>query len=86
LFVLGTSGVSGIFEPPMVSMDLTGKCRTRLIGVSTDGDDRLYLGVKEFVEVFGVMSRQVDADFGHRANGEGMDVASRFGSGAGDFK
>lgn len=79
-------GFGGIEEAPVVAVGLAGEHGAGLIGVAADGDDGFDRLVEEFVEVFGAMVGDVDACFGHDFDGEGVDVAGRFGAGALDVE
>lgn len=84
LLLFRAGGMSRVIEAPVVAVYLTGKHRANLVGIATDGDDGFHILRKEFIEVLGLMMGDVDADFGHRFDGERMNIACRLGSGAGD--
>ena len=44
--------MSGVFERPMMPVDLAGKEGARLLGISANGDDRLDVAGKKFIQVF----------------------------------
>jgi hypothetical protein len=84
LFFLAAGGVSGIIESPMVPVDLSGKHRANLVGISTHGDDGLHAIVQKPVEVFRMMRTDIDADFTHHLDRKGMNVSGGFRAGAFD--
>ncbi len=75
--------MGGIVESPMITIYLSGKHRADLIRVAADGDDRFHRLIQKCVEMFGMMSGEIDADFLHRPDGKRMHVSGRFGTGAG---
>lgn len=82
LFFLVPFGVRRVVEAPVMSIELAGKHRAGLVGIAANGDDGFDLLFQKFVHVLGAMFRDVDANLGHHANGERMDVAGGFASGA----
>lgn len=80
---LVAGGVRRVVEPPVVPVALAWKDRARLVGIAADGDDGFDVEVPELVEVFRVVVAEVDADFGHRADGERVDEAGGIRAGAG---
>jgi hypothetical protein len=84
-FRLSSRGVCGIIEAPMKAVKLTGEHGAGLIGVATDGDHGINGTVQELIHVFGVMSRDVDADFFEDFDGLRVNIAGGLGAGAGDL-
>ena len=76
-FLDGAQGFCGIIESPVIPVELTGKNGARLVGIAADGNDSIYAARKKFVEMFGVMRGNIDANFRHDLDGERMDIARR---------
>lgn len=83
-FLFGAGGVSWVVEGEVVAADLAWEHGAGLVGVAADGDDGLDVLVEEFVEVFGSVVGDVDADFLEDFDGHGVDVASGLGASGGD--
>jgi hypothetical protein len=84
--VFGAFGFGGVVEGPVVAIHLAGEDGAGLVGVAADGDDGFDFLGEEFVEVFGAVGGDVDTDFGHDFDGEGVDVTGGFGAGALDVE
>lgn len=67
----------------MVPIDLARKNRAGLIGIATDGDDRLHRLVEKLGQMLRAVVLEVDADFVHDPDGQRMNVARRFAAGTG---
>ena len=67
-----------IVKPPMVAIHLAWENGTGLVGVSAHGDDGLYrLLTKEFVQMLGFVSGNIDPNFPHDLDGFRMNVTGR---------
>ena len=82
LFILAAGGVSGIIKSPMVPVDLSGKYRAGLVGIATHGDNGLDVTIQKLVEVFRMVRTDIDANFAHHLDREGMNKSSGFRAGA----
>ena len=85
LLVLGSGGVGGIVEAPVVAIELAGEHRTRLISITTDSDDGLDVLAQKLIHVLAGVRADVEADLGHRFDGERVNITRRLRSGAGDL-
>jgi len=83
-FLLCSRGVGWIIETPVKAVKLTGEHGAGLIGIPADGDHGINGTVQELIHVFGVMSRDVDADLLHHFDRLGVDISGRLGAGTGD--
>ena len=77
-FFVRTLCFGGIKEAPMMALKLARENGAGLVGIATDGDYSMDRLVEEFVQVFGPMMGNVDADLGHDFDGERMNIARRF--------
>ena len=77
-FFLAAFGVGWVNESPMVTVHLSRKCRTRLVGVATDGNYGFNFLIRELVQVLGVMLRNVYPRLLHDTDGHWMHIARRF--------
>jgi hypothetical protein len=84
LFFLSAGGIGWIIETPMIAVHLTGEHWASLVGVAADGDDGFNLLLEEIVHVFGMVCGNINADFVHHLNREGVDIVGRFTAGAGN--
>lgn len=82
----GASGFDRVVEGPVVTDDLTGESGAGGVGVAANRDDGLDGAVEEFVEVFGAVVGDVQANFVHEPDGGRVDVADRSEAGALDFE
>lgn len=85
LFFIGSGGMGGVVEAPVVAVALAWEQRAGLVGIPAHGDDGFHVVAEELVEVFRMVAADVDADFRHGPDGERVDVAGWFGSCAGDL-
>lgn len=76
LFFLSSRGVGGVVKREVVATDLTREDRAGLIRIAADCDDGLDGAREKFVEVLRSMAGDIDADFCHGADGQGVDIAS----------
>ena len=65
--------VRRVGKPPVELLDAAGKNGAGVPHVVADGDDDVEVLPAEFVEVFGAMVRDVDADFVHHLDGDRVD-------------
>jgi hypothetical protein len=86
LLFIATNGVCRIVKTPMVAVSLARKQRTSLIRISAHRDNGFDVLIQEVVHVFGVMRGNIDADFLHHLDSEGMNIAGGFRTGAMDFQ
>jgi hypothetical protein len=84
-FLLGSRGMGRVVKAPVESVHLSRKHGAGLIGVAADGDDRVDVAAKEFLEVFGGVAGDIDPDFLEDLDGPRVDIASGLGACAGDF-
>src|SRR4051794_18668085 len=84
LFFVSAGRVRWILKTPMIAVRLPGEHWASLVGVAADGDDGFHFLLEEIVHVFGMVRGNINADFVHHLNREGVDVAGWFTSGAGN--
>jgi hypothetical protein len=82
LFFFVAGRVSRVVEAPVMFGHLPRIQGASLVGVTAYGDDGVHIAAEEIVHVFRGVRADVDADFRHGFDGEGVDVAGWFGTGA----
>tara|TARA_R110002096_G_scaffold67332_11_gene163427 strand:+ start:32564 stop:33634 length:1071 start_codon:yes stop_codon:yes gene_type:complete len=85
LFV-GAFRVGGINKRPVIAIDLAGKLRACLIGISTNRNDGFHVSVEKLVHVLGRATGDVDPNFLHRDDRRGVDIATGGRPGARNFQ
>lgn len=75
--LLGPGEFRRIIKRPTVPIRLPRKRRTTLIGISTNRDHGVNVGVEEFGVALGSPVTNFQADFGHDFDRHGMDIARR---------
>ncbi len=75
-------GPGRIVKGPVMPVHLAGEHGAGLAGIVADGDDGLDFLVQEFGQRLGTMPGNVDPDFGHDLDGDGVDEAGWFRPGA----
>lgn len=83
---LGSFGVGGVLEGPVVAVGLAGKSRAGLIGIAADGDHGIDIALKKFVELLGAVIRDVYSYLFERGNGLGVDITGGIRACAGNFE
>lgn len=82
LLLVGAGCMGGIVERPVVTIDLSGKYRTRLIGVSANRDDRVDRAIEELAQMLRAVFGDIDVDFAHDLKGQRVNIACGLGAGA----
>jgi hypothetical protein len=80
LLLLRPFGVRGIVEGKMMPISLAREHGARLVCVAADRDHRIDRLIQEFAKVLRAMRADIDADFIHHLDGEGMNVTRRLRS------
>lgn len=86
LFLLRAGGMRGVIETPVMPIYLAGKHRACLIGIAANCDYRFDILLQKFIEMLGAMGGNIDADFCHGFDGQGVNVTRGIRAGAGDDK
>jgi len=85
-FLIAALGLGWVGERPVMAVRLAGEAGAGRVGVVANGDDRLDVASEKLVHVLGQVPGNIDADVGHGADGEGMNITGGFGAGALDVE
>jgi hypothetical protein len=80
LFLLRSGSMGRIIKTPEMAMGETRKGWAYLIRIAADKDGRGDLAIEKFIDVFGSMPREINADFRHHFDAQWMHIARWFRS------
>ena len=83
---VGSFGLGGVVEGPVVLPGLAGEDRAGGIGIPAHGNDSVHFALEKFIKMLGGVRADIESGLFHHGHRHGVDMTDGLGTGAGDLE